>query len=411
MGLQAAACTVDITPKNTPTTKPRLYGWGEHYADNVDDNIFANALLLAHGGVRTLVVSLDIAWASETETQTPSGPPPDSDGKCRVSSATLPAGTRKKWAAAAGIADAEGVAKENRITVHASHTHTAPGLIRDDNPAQTIENAIKELPGALKDVVVRAGTRECPLAVYRSVKKTTRAKHYPVDRTLTAMELLSEGRPVARLVNFGVHPILSRRLTMISPDFVGVAMRTLDSRRGGASLYLQGFSGELGPSLNGYYAGQALDPPGVRGMGVALADEVEAALEDAQTVDVESLGVTYQEMTNRPNEPPKLPLRKRSCIRGVDPVRLHGIRFGKSAVLVSVSAEVFSDYGPILKKYLFSSYRYVLTSGVANGYCGYLPSAAAFGRRSEIDEFEVDVSPFPPEMERMFLDSLRTLFG
>jgi hypothetical protein len=64
----------------------------------------------------------------------------------------------------------------------------------------------------------------------------------------------------------------------------------------------------------------------------------------------------------------------------------------------------------MVKNYCCPSYRYVLTSGVANGYSGYLPSAAGFGRTTEAGlNYEVDTSPFVAAAQEKLLAGLKGL--
>jgi hypothetical protein len=386
--LKAAAGKVDITPSLTVPVK--LLGWGDHTAAGIADPLYARALLLEKHGVRALIVSLDICWASEHAAVVPHG-----KDQSRTFGPTLPLGTRAAWAQAAGVG-------ESALTVNATHTHTAPALSSDT--ANSIKKMIAALPSSLREVSLRAGMRDCPLAVYRAVKQTTWANDFLINKTLTVLELVAGKTSVARLVNFGVHPILFKEICQISPDFVGAGMAELDSKRGGVSLYIQGFSGDLGPNVEGFYGGQSKDVKGVRAHGAYLANETRLALENASEIPVDFLKVA----SSHPSPETILSTKGDKKFEGVNPVRIHGIAFGTKALLLSISAEVFNDYGAMVKNYCCPSYRYVLTSGVANGYSGYLPSAAAFDRVAEV-EYEVDASPFVTAAQQQLLFGIRRL--
>jgi hypothetical protein len=389
--LKAATCKVNINPD--PNASVKLLGWGGHIAKGkAAGDLEARALLLEQDDVKALIVSLDICWASESETEVPSQAPPG--GAVSKLEATLPPQARTDWAKAAGV-------PVSGLTVHATHTHTAPALSL--KAAQDIKDEIAKLPSQLREVSLRAGTVDCPLTVYRAVSSGTWADDFLVNRRLTVLEFAAGGAAVARLVGFGVHPILFKEKNQVHPDFVGAAMVELGKRRkGGVSLYIQGFSGDLGPNVNGYYSGGSKSADEVVKYGEKLAIAAEQALNKSQEVPVGFLKVESREV--------HLPTREGKAYPGVNPVRIHGIAFGKDALLLSVSAEVFSDYSAMVKNYCCPSYRYVLTSGVANGYSGYLPSAAGFGRITEAGlNYEVGTSPFVDTAQRQLLDALKGL--
>src|SRR4051794_40447143 len=180
--MKAAACKVKINPD--PETSVKLLGWGNNFfaRDKAAGDLEARALLLEKDGVKALIVSLDICWASESETEVPSGPPPG--GAVRKFEATLPPRARQDWAEAAGV-------PVSGLTIHATHTHTAPAL--SPGAAQRIKDEIKKLPSQLQEVSLRAGTVDCPLTVYRAVSSDTWADDFLVNRRLTVLEFAAGG--------------------------------------------------------------------------------------------------------------------------------------------------------------------------------------------------------------------------
>jgi neutral ceramidase len=391
--LKAAACRVKINPD--PNIPVKLLGWSNDFVAKgpAAGDLYARALLLEKDGVRTLILSLDICWASENETEVPCGPPPS--GEVRNYQATLPPRVRAGWAAAVNV-------PLSGLTVHATHTHTAPALSLE--AAKEIEEEVKKLPDQLQAVSLRAGTVDCPLTVYRAVSSQTWADDFLVNRRLTVLELVTaSGAAVARLVDFGVHPILFKEKHQVHPDFVGDGMVELGRlRKGGVSLYIQGFSGDLGPNVDGKYSGGSKNASEVEAYGKKLAAAANQALENSRKVTVGFLRVDSREVC--------LPTREGKPYPGVNPVRIHGIALGEEALLLSVSAEVFSDYSAMVKNYCCPSYRYVLTSGVANGYSGYLPSAAAFKRITGAGlNYEVDTSPFVDAAQEKLLGEIKDL--
>ena len=210
----------------TPTRKIPLGGFGSrHGADftTVRDPVNARVLVLAGGGHRVGLVSLDVVLV----------PPP----------------------LAAAIATGAKGAGIDRVVVAATHTHNGPGGLWDDPLAEllglgrydarytrrVVRDTVAALARAAKRAVparLRLGTGEGP-AVCRS-----RVPGRRPDRRLTVVEVdpAAGGPPLGRVVVFACHAtVLGAHDHRLSAGWPGVLARHLD----GTTVFLQGAVGDV----------------------------------------------------------------------------------------------------------------------------------------------------------------------
>ena len=209
----------------TPTREISLGGFGSrHGADftTVRDPVNARVLVLAGGGHRVGLVSLDVVLV----------PPP----------------------LAAAIATGAKGAGIDRVVVAATHTHNGPGGLWDDPLAEllglgrydarytrrVVRDTVAALARAAKRAVparLRLGTGEGP-AVCRS-----RVPGRRPDRRLTVVEVdpaRGGGPPLGRVVVFACHAtVLGAHDHRLSAGWPGVLARHLD----GTTVFLQGSGG------------------------------------------------------------------------------------------------------------------------------------------------------------------------
>lgn len=391
--LKGAFRKVRITPEEIAPYQG--YDPSVHIADpktDTLDDLYARVAVLDDGKRRNVIVSVDCCLTNEVTFQAA-----DPAGKAPIYRhllQTFPEGTRRGWGMAAGVS-------EDAVSVHATHTHSAPEHF-GAKYTERIGAAIREAAGDLRPLRVRAAVGTTAV----SVNRRPRLQHndeLPVDRTLHVVLFEDEeGRSVGGVVNCAVHPtLLLNPPNRISSEFVGLAMQEWERARGDgfAALFVQGFSGDVGPF--GHYRNEPGDTyPWVKRLGRELYMEVAAVAAKAeQAPAISALPLASRERIAR------LPTRP-GYFKPLIPVTLHGLRIGE-LMIVSVSCEVFNGYTNILR--LYSTAAYTLFAGISNGYCGYLPTERAFG--DGLGGYEMNTTPYSAEAVPVFVREAERLIG
>jgi hypothetical protein len=223
-GLEAGAAKTDITP---PIGGP-MWGYGaRHDAPSLGvlDRLHARALVLAAGGKRIALVSLDLGRAPS-----------------RRSTAAI-----RRRVKAAGI---------DAVFLVASHTHHGPVLEVEDWPDPK-KSYVRRLEEQLGDLILAADKARRPARLGVASKQVTlnRNRHSkrpdkPVDRELLVLRLEDEqGKVIAHAVNFAAHPtMLPASLRKFSADWPGAMAALVEKETGAPCLYLQGAAGDLSPN-------------------------------------------------------------------------------------------------------------------------------------------------------------------
>lgn len=221
-GLQAGAARADITP---PTGYP-MWGYGARHdrpCVGVLDPLRARALVLAAGGERIALVSLDLGRAPT-----------------RQSTAAI----RDRVKAATGI---------EHLFLVGSHTHHGP-VIELDNWPDPKNSYVRSLEQKLADVIVAAAKALRPARLGVASEQTTwnRNRHTrladrPVDPELLVLRVEdADGKPIAHAVNFAAHPTMEDgSVFKFSADYPGAMADLVEKETGAPCLFLQGASGDL----------------------------------------------------------------------------------------------------------------------------------------------------------------------
>lgn len=423
--LRAGASRVDITPALGCTLAG--YPSPARIADRVRDPLHARTLVLqASGRAPLAIVSLDAmaieaGWVHELR---------------------------------ARAADALGLPPAG-LLVAATHSHSTPGgLFAFDGPVgPALEAVLRDSVGppaaALRDAVLRAtldgiaaaiadlrpvGTRLGSRRVDGVAGNRTDPR-LPVDdrcRVLAVDE--PDGTPVASLVHFACHPtVLADDDRTLSADFPGAAARVLEREVGGVAVFLNGALGDVSTR----FTRRGRGPEEVERLGRRLGEAALAARADARAVEVDpvasiieiALPAKRPSPTPRPpreadEPPPPRPApsaaeegdageriaaaggrRQRETARegariaarlaphlatlsGLD-VEVQVVTLGPRLLLVALPLEVFSGLGTAVAA--LGGDCEVILVGPANGYLGYLPTAAAWERGGyEVDSALVD---------------------
>lgn len=160
---------------------------------------------------------------------------------------------------------------EAQLILALTHTHSGPSISRDDRDRPGghliepyLDSAQKKIALAAKDVMTKMlpcfidwSYGFCSLAMNRDLYRSTEKRYVlaanddvVADSTLLIGRVTSQDeRPIAVIANYAAHPTsLGGLNSKISPDFIGSAREIVEKENGGVFIYLQGASGDLGPS-------------------------------------------------------------------------------------------------------------------------------------------------------------------
>jgi hypothetical protein len=176
------------------------------------------------------------------------------------------------------VAERAGV---KHLLISGSHTHHGPVIELTDQEGRgkgRFDPAVayaKALPELLTEAIVEASNGVKPArlgvasaAVTLNRNRQTKKTPAPTDPTLTVVRIVGQdGRPVAVLVNFAAHPVLTDgKVLKFSADYPGFLQKRVEEELGGRCVFLQGASGDLSPNPG---PGQG----GPSAFGAALGDE------------------------------------------------------------------------------------------------------------------------------------------
>jgi hypothetical protein len=189
------------------------------------------------------------------------------------------------------------------VRVSASHTHSGPTLGQTwlTEGAELIEPYVKSLPakiaGAAWEAMRRlaparlaSGTGQCAIGVNRRVRAPDgrmvvgRNPQGFFDPTVRVLRLDgAAGAPLAAVLHYACHPtIMAWENRLITPDYPGVARRTVEQLTGARCLFLQGCAGDAGPRL-GFTAEHSADTSFYRRAGAILGAEAAKVFLELET--------------------------------------------------------------------------------------------------------------------------------
>ena len=165
-------------------------------------------------------------------------------------------------------------------------------------------------------------------------------------------------------------------------------MNELETSRKGVALFLQGWSGDVGPNR------ALVEKPGdgndarttyqrATELARLLVSQTDEAIAGARELPGDRLRAVEADAD--------LP----TGMSGVNTrVAFRAIAIGDRVAIVAVSGEVFQDYGPILTS--IRSDLFMPSCGLANGYAGYIPTKAGF---DYAESYELKTTPYTPAAE------------
>lgn len=377
--LRAGAAKIAVTP---PVGYP-MWGYAARRdapSTGVLDPLQARAVVLATGGQRIALVSLDLGRA-----------PP------RNSMATI----RKQVKATAGV---------DHVFLVASHTHHGPVLETESWPDPK-KPYVRELETKLIAVIGSAAKDLQParLGIVSKEVNLNRNRHSrraerPVDRDLLVVRIEDlQGKPVAHLVNFAAHPtMIEGKDRRFSADYPGVMAGLVEKETGAPCLFLQGAAGDLSanpPAGAGGYQkfGEALGREVLElaktvrpALGKDLAFKVRARdFQFGKRIDLSNPLV--RTALNLAFFPELVDFYEREYREGVRP-HLTTALLGTQIGIVGVSGEVFCGHALSLKKR--ARLDHLLFLGYCNDYQQYFPTIEAvseggYGTGMEVSPAEI----------------------
>lgn len=229
---EVGAAAVPITPEVGPGSPPVwIAGYGNgRRATGVHDDLYARALVVEGEGGRIALVAVDLIGLFLESTRR-----------------------------AGRLVESLGLGlRAEDVVVAATHNHEGPDTMGLWGPSaqqtgldlsyldcveSSIAEAVRKAASAMRPAALRFGEIEVPA----DLNCDGRLPHV-VDRRLLVMEASepSSGHPIATLVGFASHPeILGRRNTLLTADYPGFLLRTLERERGGVGVFVAGAVGGL----------------------------------------------------------------------------------------------------------------------------------------------------------------------
>lgn len=358
-GLQAGAARVDITPP----TGYALWGYAarkDQPSVGVRDPLRARALVLAAGGKRLAIVSLDLGRA------------PTRDSMAVI---------RKRVKAA----DIE------HILLVASHTHHGPVLEVDDWPSAK-NSYVRQLEQKLGDVILDAAKALKPARLGVASQQVTlnRNRHSkradkPVDRELLVLRVEDEaGKVITHAVNFAAHATMrDSKERKFSADYPGVLADLIEKETAAPCLFLQGAAGDLSANPSG--------EGGADRFGQELGREALALVKKIRCTAIKpALAVREEDFTfktridlsnpfirltlERTFFPALIAFYEREYRQGVRPHLTAALLDGRIG-FVGISGEFFCGHALSLKRRARLEHLFFL--GYCNDYQQYFPTIEA----------------------------------
>lgn len=405
----------------------------EGFCEGIHDELYARSMVLESGAAAIAFVSLDVL--------------------------ALPSGfvnlVREKIEASTGI-------KRDLVVIASTHTHAGPVTVKTFfNPSDSLDQGFMDhIASAIVSSVESAWSRRQPARVGVGsgrvegigVNRRT-ADKTPVDEEIGIIKVDDmEGRPRAVLINYSCHPtVLGSDNLLATGDFPFFAIDTIEKELGhdAFAMFVNGTQGNISMGHSSELSAIGVITPGrtfehAEELGNKLASATLAALNNIETNDSPKIDGMVAEMRFPIKDLPdistaenNLTLAERELQALSDdgasaesvmkakskrlyasitdfyaremsafadgrlPVELQGIRVG-DALFLAVPAEVFVEIGLEIKK---RAKHPTFIVGIANGYIGYLPTAASY----EANGYEVVSSKVGPESEDLLYNEVTKL--
>jgi len=397
MTFLAGTAHLDITP---PLGTPMEGYWHLRRATGLLDPLYLRALVLSDGDSMAAIVTADL---------------------CLLPRELLDKGAQT-------VQEQSGIPRDG-LFVTCSHTHTGPATGRlftrhaplpwyQDLLRQRLADVVELARQALTPARVAVGESKAeglafnrrllgPDGQVHTFKPNTHAQSTqpagPVDQQVRVLYVASDsGRPLAALVNFGLHPDTTGGAE-ISADYPGILASTLSRMLGHSPniLFLNGTCGDIN-HLDPQHPREPYARENALRIGQHLAADAYKATRDLTWLEVGSLKAAREPVTLRVRSPepaqleaarkivethtgePTRPLVRAKGLlqvaqRSGEPftTEVSAISLG-DAVFVGLPGEVFIAWG--LQIRAASPFPHTFIAELTNDYAGYIPTAEAFAQ-------------------------------
>lgn len=338
-----------------------------------------------------------------------------------------------------GIAAITG-APEANVMFSASHTHSGPQAstrasatvgVADPRFLDLLQErtlaAAKDAVSDLEPVTVERVTGEHTLGFNRRLNLNPDGAE---DPTLTVVNFRRpDGTPKTLFVHYTCHPVITQEY-LISGEFCGMAMSSLEAELGVNALFLQGCCGDINPDVSGERRTVRGTNTDVEREGMRLAASVRSLLAGADTVletvplrsahEIVELPLavlpTDEELESGKDEPGVQGEWARALLAHPEwrtpsiPLHLQRLDIADGLSLLAMDGEIVVEYGLRVRK---NSGDAVLPMGYANGMTGYVPTAkqiaeGGYEAGGAIPYFFLP-APFDPSVEVVLGDALDRL--
>ena len=377
---------------------------GQQYvrvAESVRDPLLANAVAMRCGGETVVMVSVDICFVT-TE---------------------FAAGTQAVFEERTGLPG-------ERLLIHTTHSHVAPAAV-DYHWAKADPAFLDKLRGDIISAALSALDKLEPVSVFSGAGKLdclnwnrrsmysdgTSAMHGSADRagfigtegtrdpTLSVLFFRnSEDKITGVVTNFGTHPNCVENGLFYSADLPGEVRRLLKAMLGRdmGFVYLTGAAGNVSPIIHepGVTDQPWMGEEGLGRAGLYMAGEIGKVIAQAiEPVDSPDLTVRHSALQIPMRPYPKKGERcypdfwtdeSRAYYEGMEAdwprkmreespveVRVNVVRIGDTVICTN-PGEIYSDFALQIRE--SAPARVTLISQLTDGFCGYIPTPAAFTR-------------------------------
>lgn len=400
----------------------------EGMCEGIHDDLYSRALVLENDGTAIALVSLDVLALSSDFVNS----------------------VRRRIEARTGI-------RRDSIVIASTHTHAGPVTVKTFfNPEASLDQDFMDLVAkATEDSVVAAWDARQPSRVGVGggwvegigVNRRTPDKK-PVDEQIGIIKVEDiSGRPRAVLVNYSCHPtVLGSDNLLASGDFPYFAVKKIEDELGdgGFAMFVNGTQGNISMGHSSELSAIGVITPGrtfehAEELGDKLAEATLTALGKIEMAESAELGAVIGTARFPLKDLPDITTAKQHLLSaeldldaissnggstenvmkakskrlyasitdfyaretsvfedGYLPVELQAVRVG-DAVFLAVPAEVFVEIGIGIKQ---RAKHKTFIIGIANGYIGYLPTAAAYAENG----YEVVSSKVGPRSEELLYE-------
>lgn len=280
----------------------------------------------------------------------------------------------------------KGIPPEN-IMIGATHTHSAPdcygfpdgkgGTSSDpkflESVCQRMAEAVNEAVGNLAEAGLKIATGEAK----GKIAYNYYAEHLYDPRCHVIQAVSPEGKTIATLVNYAVHPeVIGSAKSVCSPDLIGPLCDQIAESAGGAAIFMNSAQGGMITADNRKENGEARDWEECQRIGKLLASEALRIIKDAPVQKHPKLLCRALQLTLPVDSPLMRQLLKAMpAPPNADPdgkslvTQLNLVNVGNAQIL-TIPGEALPNIGYYLKRKMRGEHN--LLFGLTNDAFGYI---------------------------------------